>query len=142
MTYINSGDLQLLRRHVFSVLLEGPAAATDAVLRLLQLELAASHQAGAPLVLPGDEAHTLVVKDPSALTGEAQRGLLAWLGDANPARRIISTTARPLFPFVTDGRFDATLYYRMNVLLLRVGTDLSAVPIALVGPSTTSTLAD
>ena len=142
MIYVNSGDLQLLRKHVFSVLLEGPSTATDAVLLLLQLELAASHQAGAPLVLPSNETRTLVVKDPCALTDEAQRGLLAWLGDANSARRIISTTVRPLFPLVADGRFDATLYYRMNVLLLRVGTHSSAVPISLVGASAATTLAD
>jgi hypothetical protein len=119
---LNANDLEVLSRHACSALLEGPATATEAVLRLLHVHLAepvVSHQVGAPLVLPS-ETRTLILRDPCALTDDAQRRLLAWLRDADAPRRIISTSVRPLFPLVADGRFDAALYYRLNVLLLRV----------------------
>jgi len=132
---LNSHDLELLSRHECSVLLEGPATATEAVLRLLHSHLGEpieSHQPPASLALPRSETRTLILRNACALTGDAQRGLLAWLGDAAPAPRIISTTERRLFPLVAEGLFDAVLYYRLNMLTLRIGTDSTAVPISQV----------
>jgi hypothetical protein len=132
---LDSLDLELLSTRECSVLLEGPATATEAVLRLLHSHLGEPvewHQPPAPLALPRSETRTLILRNACALTGDAQRGLLAWLGDAAPAPRIISTTARPLFPLVAEGLFDAVLYYRMNVLMLRVGTGSTGVPMSQV----------
>ena len=45
--------------------------------------------------------------------------LLTWI-DASPDVQIVSTTAYRLFALVARGRFDAALYYRLNVILLNV----------------------
>jgi DNA-binding NtrC family response regulator len=47
--------------------------------------------------------------------------LLAWTGESGWRTRIISTTPRQLFALVASGLFDAALYYRLNVMLLRAG---------------------
>jgi hypothetical protein len=133
MPLLDSHDLNLLRTNPCNVLVEGAAPATEAVLHLLASHLRepiVSHPADAPLALPRRGTRTLILRDVCALTRDAQRRLVAWLGDACAPPQIISTAARPLFPLVTEGLFDSVLYYRLNVMLLRVGTDATAVPIS------------
>jgi hypothetical protein len=106
-----------------NVLIEGTVGATDALLRLLQphiREPIAWHRPGTPLDLPSAETRALILRDAVALSRDEQRRLLAWMGDTGSRTQIISTTARPLFALVGGGLFDAALYYRLNVMLLRV----------------------
>jgi hypothetical protein len=124
---LNSHDLQLLSDHTCNVVLEGPVTAIEVVLNLLQSHLRApivSHQSHAPLEFPSSDTRTLILRDAAALNGDAQRRLLARIDDAGAGTQIISTTERPLFPLVAKGLFDARLYYRLNVMLLRVGPNL------------------
>jgi transcriptional regulator of aromatic amino acid metabolism len=72
---------------------------------------------GAPFALPPEEVGALILRDVGALGPQQQAGLTAWI-DAHPRTTIVSTTAHPLFAFVTRELFDAELYYRLNVLLL------------------------
>jgi len=117
-------EWRILREHLHNVLLEGAVAATEAVLLLLQPHIGRpirSHRARAPLDLPRGETGALILRDVAALSGDDQRRLLQWLGGAGSRAQVISTTERPLFALVRGGFFDAALYYRLNVMLLRVG---------------------
>ena len=87
-----------------------------------------SRPSTARLEFPSSETRSLILRDAAALNRDAQRRLLAWIGDAGLGTQIISTTERPLFPLVAKGLFDATLYYRLNVVLLRVGPNLRLWP--------------
>jgi hypothetical protein len=139
-TRVNTGaidtDLSLLRafglgaisewRSVYTgghnVLLEGPEASTQAVLRLLEPRLCepvAWKQPHAPFALPSGECGALVVQDIGALNSEEQAQLLAWLDDPSRRTQVVTTAATPLFPLVVRGLFNATLYYRLNVMLLQ-----------------------
>jgi len=105
-----------------NVLLEGPAASTDAVLRLLAPHLHAPviwKPRGAPFEVPAGEVGALILQDVYDLSTQEQSRLLAWI-DANPDVQIVSTTACRLFALVAHRRFDAALYYRLNVILLNV----------------------
>lgn len=105
-----------------NVLLEGPDATTLAVLRLLQphlLEPVVRKEQGSPLQLPAGEVGALILEEVSDLSGEEQTRLLAWI-DCRSQTQIVSTTARPLFARVTRGFFDASLYYRLNVIIVEL----------------------
>jgi Sigma-54 interaction domain len=101
-------ELEILRARPHNVLLEGPDDATDAVLRVLWPH--------------GRPTCALILRDVSTLMADAQEQLFAWLADEGACTQVVSTTQSPLFAFVRDGLFSASLYYRLNVLLLRVGT--------------------
>jgi len=116
-------EWQLLSAQPCNVLLEGPFTVTDGVLRLLQPHLRgpiAWHRSPALLDLPNVEPGALILTDVATLGRDEQRRLLTWLGEAGSHTRIISTSVRPLFETVATGSFDAALYYRLNVLLLRL----------------------
>ena len=73
-----------------------------------------------PLVLPqADQVGTIIVEDIGRLDMAAQMYLLEWLESAVPRARVISTSAMPLLPMVAAAIFDATLYYRLNLLYVR-----------------------
>ena len=105
-----------------ALMLEGPEASTEAVLRFLEpcfREPVMWKRRGAPLEVPAGEIGVLILQDVDGLTAEEQSNLVRWI-DANPHTKIVSTTAHRLFPLVTRGHFDITLYYRMNVVLLHL----------------------
>lgn len=117
------------RAHPYNVLLEGPAATTNAVLRLLQPHIREPivwHQPQGPLTLPSGETGALILTDVAALGADDQMRLLEWLVGPGLHTQIVSTTERSLFACVTRGLFDAGLYYRLNIMLLRVGSGNSS----------------
>ncbi|SRR5689334_18423079 len=121
-------EWRILREQANNVLLEGTVADTDAVLRLLQphmCEPVAHHGPPATLDLPSGEIRALVLRDAGALSRNDQRRLLAWMDGKGSRTRVITTASRPLFPLVAAGLFDDALYYRLNVLLLRVSASLA-----------------
>ena len=65
----------------------------------------------------------MILRNVSALTPDDQARLLVWLQREGFGAHVVSTTERPLFPLVKQGVFDAALYYRLNVLLLRIGAE-------------------
>ncbi len=120
-------EWRLLIQRPCNVLFEGTVVDTHAVLRLLQPHLRAPiarHEPPAALDVPSGETRTLVLSDAVALSRSDQRKLLAWMHGKGSRTQIITTASRPLFPLVTAGLFDDTLYYRLNVLLLRVSAPL------------------
>jgi len=80
---------------------------------------------GAPFALPPEDVGALILRDVGALGPQEQTGLMAWI-DAHPRSTIVSTTAHPLFAFVTRALFAAELYYRLNVILLLDDMELPA----------------
>jgi hypothetical protein len=105
-----------------NVLLEGSEASTAAVLRVLAPHLRPPViwvRSGGPFELPCGAVGALILQDVDGLSAEEQARLLTWI-DATPGAQIVSTTAAPLFTLVARGRFDAALYYRLNVVLLNV----------------------
>jgi Sigma-54 interaction domain len=116
-------ELGILRKHPSNLLLEGPAAATDAVLLLLQPHLReplVSNPPDSPFELPETTTGGLILRDVAALSACEQARLLVWLQGEGFGVQVVSTTERPLFALVAQGLFDAALYYRLNVFLLRV----------------------
>jgi hypothetical protein len=109
--------------HRHNALIEGPAAATRAVLRLLQPHVRGPivwKRPHAPFELPGGEARALILEGVAALTTQEQARLLACLDSLESRTQVVSTTEHPLFALVAGGLFDAALYYRLNVVVLRV----------------------
>jgi sigma-54-interacting transcriptional regulator len=106
-----------------NLLLEGSETSTGAALQLLMPCLHGvvrwRERAGA-LELPACRVDTLIVEDVSSLLANEQRLLLAWLAEDGQCTQIISTTTEPLFPLVQRGWFEERLYYRLNVVLLRL----------------------
>jgi hypothetical protein len=118
-------EWRLLSERPCNVLLEGAVPATDAVLRLWHAHICepiAWHQPPAPLDLPSSEAGALILRDATALNRDEQRRLLAWMDGMGSRTQVITTASCPLFALVAAGLFDAALYYRLNVLLLRVAS--------------------
>ena len=115
-------EWRLLTEQPCNVLLEGSVRATDAFVRLLLphiREPIVEHRPPTPLNLPTGETGALIVRDAAALSRDEQRRLFAWIGDAGARAQIITTASCRLFALVEAGVFDAALYYRLNVLLLR-----------------------
>ena len=109
--------------HRPNVLIEGPVEATLAVLRRLQPHMgepAIWQAANTPFELPSGEAQTLILEDVAALTRANQVQLLARLDRREPRTQVVSTSEHALFGLVTRGLFDAALYYRLNVVVVRV----------------------
>jgi len=107
--------------HRHNVLIEGPVADTHALLLLLQPHIDKPvlwRRPHARLEFSDRDAGALILEGVSTLTTEDQTRLLAHV-DAGPRRQIVSTSQHPLFTLVARGRFDAALYYRLNVVLLR-----------------------
>ena len=110
-----------LRAHRHNVLIEGQVASTHAVLRLLQPHIDTPIMWRPPharleLTLRG--AGALILEEVGTLTAEDQTRLLSYL-DATSHPQVVSTNERPLFTLVARGLFEAALYYRLNIVLLR-----------------------
>lgn len=112
-----------LRSSHHNVLLEGSRTATDAALLFLKPYLRNPlvwMQPGMPLSLQQGRDCTLVLRDVAALTLEEQEHIVRWLNDPRQRLQAVATSTTPLYARVTRGLFDETLFYRLNVLLLRV----------------------
>ena len=117
-------ERKILRKHRCNVLVEGDRRATNAVLTLLlpyTRDAVVWHTPYAPVELPDPKTNTFILRNAASLSANDQGRLLDWFGDPGWRTQIISTAESPLFTLVQGGLFDATLYYRLNVMLLRVG---------------------
>jgi hypothetical protein len=121
---IDDLEWSILRATRLNVLIEGPRPLVDAVLADLTPHLPQpvsrnSHDVALPPELP---AHgTLILHAIGRLSRLEQRSLSTWIERAGDSSRIIATTTTSLFAAVLDGRFDETLYYRLNTMMLPIG---------------------
>ncbi len=68
-----------------------------------------------------DRCRTLVLWNVEQLTVEGQRALAAWLEEADASGvQVVSLTTEWLFDAVRHGRFDRDLFYRLNMIHLRL----------------------
>jgi hypothetical protein len=105
------------------MLIEGPESVTETVLALLKPHLLTPvvwTGSQSPLEFPAGSCGALVLRDVTALGRREQLRLLAWLNAPRDRTQVVSTTPHPLFPWVVRGHFDEALYYRLNVIRLRV----------------------
>jgi Sigma-54 interaction domain len=119
----SAADWRRAARAQHNMLLEGAGASIETALQLLAPCLRQPvtwNGRACELVLPADKGGTLIVQNIALLDGQDQLRLRVWLND--PARRtqVVSTTTYPLFPLVDCGVFDATLFYRLNVMQFSV----------------------
>jgi hypothetical protein len=108
-----------------SVLLEGPRDATQAAIALLTPHMSEpilSMRGGASWEVTSGEIGGVILEDVGALSAEDQERLVRWLDATRPFTQVIATTASPLFHHVSSGRFSSALYYRLNVILVTLGT--------------------
>jgi Sigma-54 interaction domain len=114
----------IVARH--NILLEGPKAWTDAVVLRLQPHFRppiTRKQSGVAFQLTGGDVGALILQDVDLLSAAEQRRVLAWMSGGSRHTKVVSTTARPLFPLVTRGLFNDGLYYRLNMMLLQADPD-------------------
>ena len=112
-----------LRTGHINVLVEAPVAATRTLLVRLKPHIREPivwKQPQKSLELPTVGTGALVLEDVASLSEDEQTRLLEWLGGAGSRVQIVSTSSDPLFLRVTTGEFHPVLYYRLNVILLRV----------------------
>jgi hypothetical protein len=106
-----------------NVLVEGPERSTEV---LIQALATAVHETmydwNQPW--PKDGRATVIVRAVDTLSDEEQRQVLDLLNDSgngSPPRQVVTTSARPLFPMIHQGLFREDLYYRLNVVHLKIG---------------------
>ncbi len=121
--YASSAEWRTLCGRQHNILLEGPEVATEAMVAHLKpflSEPVVCQDAGTPSEIQMSDAGALVIRDIAALSAPGQERLNRWLGEPGNRRHVIATTTEPLFSRVTLGDFDETLYYRLNVIMLKV----------------------
>lgn len=120
-------DLHMVQLKRTNLLVVGDPDATGAVLERLRLgprETVTSWRPGQPLDLPPPgRATTLILHDVDQLTVAAQDAVLRWLDQSAGRIWVVSTSAEPLWPQVDAGAFSDVLYYRLNIVCLRVPPD-------------------
>jgi hypothetical protein len=119
-----------------NILLEGSDEWTSAVLLRLTPYFCdpVVWRAGAPFPIGSATSRTIVVPGVDALSRTEQSRLLRCVSESAGSAQVVSTTTEELYPLVMRGEFDATLYYRLNVVLLRVNTESLDPPLVVTVP--------
>ena len=116
-------DWRMLLRKRTNVLVTGPDTALGAFVRMAQSEMREPilSCSGARLPAMDGDIKTLIIADVSTMSGANQKRLREWL-EQQPERdrQVIALTSVPLFALVTSKAFDASLYYRLNTILLEL----------------------
>ena len=110
-----------LRRQHPNILLIGPAAfaleALNSIEPAVPQPIVSWRPSETPEV-PSGSFRTLVIHRVDTADAEQQQKLCAWF-DARPHHvQVVSTALAPLYPFVEQGTFLETLYYRLNHVCL------------------------
>jgi DNA-binding NtrC family response regulator len=66
--------------------------------------------------VPQPAEGTLILSGVESLDAGQQAQLLQWLDQGKRRVQLASISSQPLFPLVEAGTFDASLYYRLNVV--------------------------
>jgi hypothetical protein len=106
-----------------NLLIVGHERATQAaMLRILPSLAAPVHSVALPgqLELPDRGAGTLVLHNVVALSHDQQQQLLHWLEERS-GTCVVSTATPDVFADVERGAFSDHLYYRLNIVLEKVG---------------------
>jgi hypothetical protein len=119
-------DLQIVGVLRKNLLLVGDARTVRVALDVLWLDIdepVLRWRPGQTLELPcGGYEVTLVLHDVGELTGDEQTRMLHWFDHGDGRIRVISTSTDPVWPRVTSGAFNETLYYRLNTVHVDVSS--------------------
>ena len=114
-------DWRALLRTRANVLVSGPQNALTAFIYAAHDEMREPIRSVHGSALSLCEGRTLILLEVDALDGPGQRQLIHWINEPrNAGTQIISLAPIPLAPLVQTHRFDAELYYRLNVIYLEV----------------------
>ena len=118
-----------------NVLVTGPRDALGWFMqsaRSEMLEPIAFVAGSAPLCL---DARTIILTDVDTLGAAEQRRLTQWMNEPQHSRaQIISSTSVSVFSLVEAGRFDGDLFYRLNIVHLKIQDYQSAGDRAMRSP--------
>jgi transcriptional regulator of aromatic amino acid metabolism len=117
----SSVEWRAVCREHHNVLLEGAEAATQACVAELEplLGVQSVRRRHGHLEFPTG-ATTLILREVSTLAMHEQSQLLDWWIAGLGRPRLVSTSSEPLFARVERGLFAEALYYKLNVILVRV----------------------
>jgi hypothetical protein len=117
-------ELQVLRTWHPNVLIGGLPEATTAALEALSgvfRPVIAKWTAGAVLPTPASSGvQTLLLHDVERLSPDDQHQLLVWLQRDCGSVQVVATTSRPLLELVESAQFNASLYYLLNVVHIKL----------------------
>ena len=99
---------------------EATASALDGLRGVFRPVVASCGGGGALSMPPVAGIRTLVLRDVDLLSPEEQQRLLAWLKHDARSVQVIATTTRPLLELVESATFDASLYYALNVIYIKL----------------------
>ena len=119
-------DLQFALTARRNLLVTGPALRVTALLqRLAATERTTVVSCGTePLRFPKLGAgSTLILRDIDTLTAVEQNGLAGWIAAGDSDVHLITTASTSLLPLVDAGDFDATLYYRLNIVYIALDAE-------------------
>lgn len=117
---VPSTDWRALLRTRTNVLITGPDLALSAFADLARSELREPiRSAGPSLPQLLEGTQTLILTEVDTLDRDSQKRLREWL-DQHQDVQVVSLTSVNLFALVTKHAFDATLYYRLNAILLDI----------------------
>lgn len=116
-----SDDWRALLRTRANVLVSGPKMALAAFVSAAHSEMREPISSIADATSSFCEGRTLILPEVDALDDAAQRRLIQWMNEPRNANtQIISLAPIPLSSLVETRRFDAELYYRLNVIYLQI----------------------
>jgi len=106
-----------------NVLVTGPDHRVTALLQRLQTKHATVVSCGSarldlPLPTVAGAGDTLVLRDVDTLTAEEQHRLAGWIASNDNDVHLITTASTSLLPLIDAGDFNATLYYRINIVYI------------------------
>ena len=117
-------EFEVLRAWHPNLLIDGSPEATAPALEALRgvfRPVIASCGGGGALSMPPMAGiRTLLLRDVDLLSPEDQHQLLAWLKQDARGVQVIATSTRPLLELVESAAFDASLYYALNVIYIKL----------------------
>ena len=117
-------EFEILRAWHPNLLIGGSREATTSALEALRdvfRPVIVSWAGGATLPMPPlSGTRTLILRDADLLSPEDQQQLIAWLKQDSRSVQVVATTTRPLLELVESANFDASLYYALNVIFIRL----------------------
>ena len=117
-------EFEILRAWHPNLLIGGSREATTSALEALRdvfRPVIASCTAALPIA-PLSGKGTLILRDADLLSQEDQQRLLAMLQQDFRSVQVVATTTRPLLDLVESAKFDASLYYALNVIYINLTT--------------------
>jgi transcriptional regulator of acetoin/glycerol metabolism len=112
-------EWQAISREYCNVLVEAMPADAGQILEWLRPHLRNPieeyrPQSGVPVPEPAEG--TLILSGVERLDAGQQAQVLRWLDRGRCRVQLASISSKPLFPLVEAGSFDASLYYRLNIV--------------------------